>query len=73
MGTKAANGLNLYDMSGNVFEWCWDWDSSGELIRVFCGGSWTTYDGLCKVSNHASGEPPARHDFLGLRLVRSAN
>ena len=73
VGTKAANGLNLYDMSGNVFEWCWDWDSSGELIRVFCGGSWTTYDGLCKVSNHASGEPPARHDFLGLRLVRSAN
>lgn len=44
IGTKKPNELGIYDMSGNVREWCWDWHSDGEspsgLYRVVKGGGW---------------------------------
>lgn len=82
-GRKQANELGIYDMSGNVYEWCWDWfgdypagsvtDPSGPSSgseRVLRGGSWTISAKNCRSANR-SHSPPARGGyFLGFRLVR---
>ena len=85
VGTKTANGLNLHDMSGNVWEWCWDWWSdsitkdtpsggaASESRRVFRGGSWSDLAGNCTVSSRLGKDPNFRLRDLGFRLVRSAN
>lgn len=81
---KTANSLGIYDMSGNVYEWCYDWngsissstDASGASSgsgRVLRGGSWLNFAGFCGVSyRNYYGAPYARNDSLGFRLVRNA-
>ena len=84
-GLKAANALDIYDMSGNVWEWCYDWYSSvstGEETdplglssgsnRVRRGGSWGDYAYYASVCYRNYGTPSYRNHVLGFRLVRSA-
>ena len=80
--TKAPNELGIYDMSGNVEEWCSDWygsyssaartDPTGPATgstRVIRGGCWFSSATLCRVANRDNGMPTRAIGTLGLRLA----
>lgn len=73
VGTKAANGYGLHDMSGNVWEWCQDTWSSGSSNRVYRGGGWINSADYCAVSDRDIYGPCIRNYFLGFRVVRSSS
>ncbi|OME24203.1 cytoplasmic protein [Paenibacillus odorifer] len=73
IGQKEPNAWGLYDMLGNVWEWCWDLydEEVYGSYRIFRGGSWAEEDRGCGATCRRRSHPTFSVDDLGFRLARS--
>jgi formylglycine-generating enzyme required for sulfatase activity len=69
VGTKSPNALGIYDMSGNVWEWCADCGDSNCLTRINRGGSWDNAMRFSCIAYRDDTNPRSRHQILGFRVV----
>jgi len=71
VGSFAPNGYGLYDMAGNVSEWCFEWNPKpgSEDFRLHCGGSWVSTSENCRVGHRQSLWPGIPYRHIGFRTL----
>ena len=69
VGTFAANGYGLSEMSGNMMEWCQDWDPNNPVKRVVHGGAYVSMAGLCRIAVFYSYVPYMADNSTSFRCV----
>ena len=69
VGSFKPNGYGLYDMAGNVWEWCQDWYTSDKFFRVLRGGSWNLNATNLRVARRYFHAPHGRLNYFGFRCV----
>ena len=82
VATKKANELGLYDMNGNIEEWCNDWYSLYTVdpvvnptgpetgsSRIHRGGRWTSGAKFCRLTRRDGFAPTVTRNYIGLRLA----
>jgi formylglycine-generating enzyme required for sulfatase activity len=84
VGQKSPNELGIYDMSGNVYEWCTDWYGSdyyknsssnnpkganSGTYRVLRGGAWNYTPAICRIAFRFNYAPTIRSNYIGFRVV----
>lgn len=74
VATKAPNAFGLYDMLGNVWEWCWDYADPARYgdYRAMRGGGWADPSWSTRASVRRGSAPEARIDDVGFRVARGA-
>lgn len=84
VGKKNPNQIGLFDMSGNVWEWCWDWFAEGYYpgsetnpvgpaagdYRVMRGGSWYRGTDMLDLTLRNCSDPKTKYSSVGFRVVR---
>ncbi|MEI6873124.1 MAG: SUMF1/EgtB/PvdO family nonheme iron enzyme, partial [Verrucomicrobiota bacterium] len=82
VGSFQSNGYGIFDMAGNIWQWCWDWYSGGyssgadprgaasSSYRVHRGGAWNNDATDCGSARRLYSSPGDRNYFIGFRLAR---
>ncbi|MEN9443427.1 MAG: hypothetical protein RIS47_317 [Bacteroidota bacterium] len=74
VGNKKPNELGIYDLSGNVREWCWDWHRTEDvenLGRIWTGGGWIGADFCCELSFRGDHQANGKGPDQGFRICRN--
>jgi predicted KAP-like P-loop ATPase len=71
VGEKKPNSLGLYDMHGNVWEWCEDWYDTEQTYKILRGGSWYNIANFSRSAFRSNGNPTFRINYRGFRLLRT--
>jgi formylglycine-generating enzyme required for sulfatase activity len=71
VGQKKASSFGLYDIHGNVWEWCHDWRSTDRIYRVLRGGSWNSLPGAMECANRNEEFPRFMSNRIGFRLAKN--
>ena len=85
VGSLPSNNWGMYDMHGNVWEWCWNWSAdypsrfvtdpigpAGGRSRVIRGGGWDSPANSCRSAKHNAADPDLRAPMIGFRVARNS-
>ena len=73
VGSFPPNGYGLYDMAGNVWEWCQDWRDNNQVTKVLRGGSWYNLLYRLRISSRDSDHPTDTPTNVGFRCISRTN